>query len=158
MSMNIFNTLTSYWRLDAAIAAAQAETGAIVAATAPELAPGLTLAQKLSVLRGRLAEQGASARDRDLAKGSVLDMLAAIHQGLGLAGRVQARRVAADGKRVTIDAVADDYTTVDEIKRRLAAMPVFSAVEIKGAKNVPDKKQVEFQLDLKLAGSGEPSS
>ncbi|MHC1788746.1 hypothetical protein [Solidesulfovibrio sp.] len=148
----------TYWRLDAAIAAAQAETGAIVAATAPELAPGLTLAQKLSVLRGRLAEQGASARDRDLVKGSMLDMLAAIHQGLGLAGKVQARRVAADGKRVTIDAVADDYTTVDEIKRRLAAMPVFSAVEIKGAKNVPDKKQVEFQLDLKLAGSGEPSS
>ena len=82
----------------------------------------------------------------------------AIHAGLGPGGQVKARRVAADESRVTIDAVADDYTTVDAVKRRLAAMPVFSSVEIKGAKNVPDKKQVEFQLDLKLAGSRESGS
>ena len=51
--------------------------------------------------------------------------------------------------------MADDYTTVDAVKRRLAAMPVFSGVEIRGAKNNPEKKQVEFQLDLKLAAAGQ---
>lgn len=151
--------VTSYWRLDAAIAKVQDETGAIVAKAAPELASGLTLSQKLSVLRGRLAEQTAAARERSgSATGTILEVLAAIHQGLGASEKVQARRVAADESRVTIDAVADDYTTVDAVKRRLAAMPVFSNVEIKGAKNVPDKKQVEFQLDLRLAGSREPTS
>lgn len=151
--------VASYWRLDAAIAKAQDETGAIVAKAAPELASGLTLPQKLSVLRGRLSEQAASARERaGSGTGTALEVLAAIHAGLGPGGQVKARRVAADESRVTIDAVADDYTTVDAVKRRLAAMPVFSNVDIKGAKNVPDKKQVEFQLDLKLAGSRESGS
>jgi general secretion pathway protein L len=145
--------LAAYWRLDAAIARTQDETGTLVAAVAPELTANLTLPQKLSVLRGRLAEQTASARDRaGSGTGAILEILAAIHQGLGADGTVQARRIAADDSRVTIDAVADDYTTVDAVKRRLSAVPVFASVEIRGAKNVPDKKQVEFQLDLRLAG------
>jgi general secretion pathway protein L len=148
--------ITAYWRLDAAIAKTQEETGAVVQAAAPDLAPGLTLAQKLSALRGRLGERTAAQRDRGLtANGSALEILAAIHQGLGPGGATQAKRVAIDETRATIDAVADDYTTVDAVKRRLAALPLFTSVDIRGAKNNPDKKQVEFQLDLKLAGSRE---
>ncbi|OLN30247.1 hypothetical protein DVDV_0657 [Desulfovibrio sp. DV] len=148
--------VAAYWRLDAALTRTLDETSAIVAAAAPELAAGLTLSQKLSVLRGRLAELTASAREQgQTGTGSILEVLAAIHQELGANGTVQARRIAADDTRVTIDAVADDYTTVDAVKRRLSAVPVFRSVEIKGAKNLPDKKQVEFQLDLRLAGGRE---
>ncbi|KHK01155.1 hypothetical protein [Desulfovibrio sp. TomC] len=147
--------VAAYWRLDDALTKIQNETSAIVAAAAPELAPGLTLSQKVSVVRGRLAEMTAG-RDRSGAgTGTILEVLAAIHKELGASGKVQARRIAADDARVTIDAVADDYTTVDAVKRRLSAIPVFASVEIKGAKNMPDKKQVEFQLDLRLAGGRE---
>jgi len=144
------------WRLDASLDRIQAETEAAITAAAPELTPGLTLAQKLSALRGRLAERAAARRDQGTGPaGSVLEILAAIHQGLGPDGAAKARRVALDESRATIDAVADDYTTVDAVKRRLAAMPVFAGVEIRGAKNNPEKKQVEFQLDLKLAAAGQ---
>ncbi|HML52497.1 MAG TPA: hypothetical protein PKC79_00235 [Solidesulfovibrio magneticus] len=144
------------WRLDASLARTRAETETVIAAAAPNLAPGLTLTQKLSALRGRLAEGAAARRDQGtVPAGSVLEILAAIHQGLGPDGAAKARRVALDESRATIDAVADDYTTVDAVKRRLAAMEVFSGVEIRGAKNNPEKKQVEFQLDLKLAAAGQ---
>ena len=149
----------TYGRLDAAIDKAQNETSALVEQAAPELASGLTLTQKLSVLRGRLAEQSASARERgSTGGGSALEVLAAIHNGLGQGGRVVVRRIAADDKRVTIDATADDYNTVEEVKRRLAAMPLFQDVEIRGAKNVPDKNQVEFQLDIGLTSDREAAS
>jgi general secretion pathway protein L len=144
------------WRLDASLDRTRAETEAAIAAAAPELTPGLTLAQKLSALRGRLAERATARRDQGTGPaGGVLEILAAIHQGLGPDGAAKARRVALDESRATIDAVADDYTTVDAVKRRLAAMPVFAGVEIRGAKNNPEKKQVEFQLDLKLAAPGQ---
>lgn len=148
--------LSMTWRLDASLARTRAETEAVVTAAAPELAPSLTTAQKLSALRGRLAERAAARRDQGTGPaGGVLEILAAIHQGLGPNGAAKALRVALDETRATIDAVADDYTTVDAVKRQLAAMPVFSGVEIRGAKNNPEKKQVEFQLDLKLAGAGQ---
>ncbi|BAH76343.1 hypothetical protein [Solidesulfovibrio magneticus] len=144
------------WRLDASLTRTRAETEAVIAAAAPDLAPSLTLPQKLSALRGRLAEHAATRRDQGTGPvGGVLEILAAIHQGLGPDGAAKARRVALDESRATIDAVADDYTTVDAVKRRLAAMAVFSGVEIRGAKNNPEKKQVEFQLDLKLAAAGQ---
>jgi len=155
---SVLSLSATYWRLDAAISATQAKTAAIVEQAVPEAAPGLTLVQKLSVLRGRLAEQNESAKSRNMATGTVIEVLAAIHQGLGAGSRVQVRRIATDDRRVTIDAAADDYNTVEEVKRRLAGMPLFSDVEIKGAKNVPDKKQVEFQLDMRLAGQGESAS
>lgn len=144
----------AYWRLDAAIEASQARTAALVEQAVPDAAPGLTLTQKLSVLRGRLAEQDETVRNRaGGGTGSTLEVLAAIHQSLGQGGRVRVRRLAMDDRRVAIDATADDYNTVDEVKRRLAVMPLFADVEIKGAKNVPDRKQVEFQLDIRLAGA-----
>ena len=149
--------VAAYWRLDTAMIKTQNETSAIVAAAAPELTPGLTLSQKVSVLRGRLAELTTSRDRSEAGTGTILEVLAAIHKELGASGKVQARRIAADDARVTIDAVADDYTTVDAVKRRLSAVPVFASVEIKGAKNMPDKKQVEFQLDLRLAGGREQS-
>ncbi len=149
----------AYHRLDAALATTQARTAALVEQAAPDAPPGLGLAQKLSILRGRLAERDAALRGRGPENvPSILEMLAVIHQGLGQGGRVRVRRIAADDRRVTIDATADDYNTVDEVKRRLAGSALFSDVEIRGAKNVPDKKQVEFQLDLGLAGAKEPSS
>ncbi len=148
--------LSVSWRLDAALARTRAETEAAVTAAAPDMPPGLSLPQKLSALRGRLAERTAARRDQGTGPaGSVLEILAAIHRGLGPDGAAKARRVALDESRATIDAVADDYTTVDAVKRRLAAMPVFAGVEIRGAKNNPEKKQVEFQLDLKLAAAGQ---
>ena len=144
------------WRLDASLTRTRAETEAVIAAAAPDLAPGLTLTQELSALRGRLADRATARRDQGTGPdGGILEILAAIHQGLGPGGAAKARRVALDETRATIDAVADDYTTVDAVKRRLAAMPVFAGVEIRGAKNNPEKKQVEFQLDLKLAATGE---
>jgi general secretion pathway protein L len=148
--------VAAYWRLDDALGRARAETEAAAAAAAPDLAPGLTLTQKLSALRGRLTERAAARRDQGTGPaGGVLEILAAIHQGLGPGEAAKARRVSIDDTRATIDAVADDYTTVDAVKRRLAAMPVFAGVEIRGAKNNPEKKQVEFQLDLKLAAAGQ---
>lgn len=144
----------SYHRLDAAIEAARERTAALVGQAAPDAAPGLTLAQKLSVLRSRLAEQADQARDRGVASKTALESLAAIHQAVGPGGRVRVRRLSLDGQRATIDATADDYNTVEEVKRRLSATPLFTDVEIKGARNVPEKKQVEFQLDMRLAGRG----
>ncbi|MEA4858705.1 PilN domain-containing protein [Solidesulfovibrio sp.] len=146
----VLGLFVSYNRLDTAIAAAQARTAALVDTVAPDAAPGLTLSQKLSVLRGRLAELDGASRNRAATSGTTIEFLAAIHTALGMDDRVRARRIALDDQHATIDATADDYNTVDEVKRRLSATPFFSDVEIKGAKNVPEKKQVEFQLDIRF--------
>lgn len=154
----VLGLIFSYSRLDNAIAAAKAHTAALVAKAAPDASPGLTLTQKLSVLRGRLNEQDDLAKSRAAAAGSTLEILAAIHECLGTGERVRVSRISADDQHVSIDATADDYNTVDEVKRRLAAKPFFQDVEIKGAKNVPDKKQVEFQLDIRRGGQGKAAS
>ncbi|WP_428568063.1 MAG: PilN domain-containing protein [Solidesulfovibrio sp. DCME] len=154
----VLGLFVTYHRLDTAIAAAQARTAALVEAVAPDAAPGLTLSQKLSVLRGRLATMEEAARGRAAASGTTIEILAAIHKALGADNRVRARRIALDDQHATIDATADDYNTVDEVKRRLAATPLFSDVEIKGAKNNPEKKQVEFQLDIRFGRGGTGAS
>ncbi len=145
----------AYHRLDAAIDAAGERTAAVVEKAAPDAGPGLTITQKLSVLRGRLAAQADAAKNRDETSGTAIELLAAIHQALGPGGRTHVRRIALDDRRATIDATADDYNTVEEVKRRLSASNLFMEVEIKGAKNVPEKKQVEFQLDMRLSGRGD---
>ena len=127
----------------------------MVEKAAPDAGPGLTITQKLSVLRGRLAAQADAAKNRDETSGTAIELLAAIHQALGPGGRTHVRRIALDDRRATIDATADDYNTVEEVKRRLSASNLFMEVEIKGAKNVPEKKQVEFQLDMRLSGRGD---
>lgn len=144
----------TYHRLNAAIETSQQRTAAIMTKAAPTTASGLTLAQQLSVLRGRLAEQRAEARIREASAGTAIELLAAIHTTLGQGGRVRVSRIAIDDRHATIDGSADDYNTVDDVKRRLAASKYFRDVEIKGAKNVPTKKEVEFQLDMQLAGTG----
>lgn len=154
----VLGLLYSYGRLDRAIEATTAHTAALVAQAAPDASSGLTLNQKLSVLRGRLAEQDDLAKSRAAASGSSIEILAALHKALGSSAKVRVRRIAADEQHVTIDATADDYNTVDTVKRNLAATPFFKEVEIKGAKNVPEKKQVEFQLDIRLGGMGDSDS
>ncbi|WP_029459243.1 PilN domain-containing protein [Solidesulfovibrio alcoholivorans] len=142
----------AYHRLDTAIEAAGHRTAALVEQAAPDAGPGLTVTQKLSVLRGRMAAQADAAKNSSDTSGSAIELLAAIHQALGPGGRTHVRRISLDDRRATIDATADDYNTVEEVKRRLSASDLFTEVEIKGAKNVPEKKQVEFQLDMRLSG------
>ena len=145
----------AYHRLDAAIEAAGTRTAALVEQAAPDAGSGLTVTQKLSVLRGRLAAQADAAKSRGETSGTAIEVLAAVHQALGPGGRSHVRRISLDDRRATIDATADDYNTVEEVKRRLSASHLFTEVEIKGAKNVPEKKQVEFQLDMRLSGRGD---
>jgi len=148
----------AYHRLDAAIEAAGTRTAALVEQAAPDAGSGLTVTQKLSVLRGRLAAQADAAKSRGETSGTAIEVLAAVHQALGPGGRTHVRRISLDDRRATIDATADDYNTVEEVKRRLSASHLFMEVEIKGAKNVPEKKQVEFQLDMRLSGRGDGGS
>lgn len=148
----------AFHRRHETIAALQAKAAAILAEVVPNAPKSLTLAQKLSILRARVAEQtDAEAALRKGGHVRVLDILSAMDKALPRELPVQFRRIAVTDKHVAFDATADDFATVEEVKRRLTDAKVFPSVEIKGAKNVPDKKQVQFQMDLSLPGAQPPS-
>ena len=149
----------AFHRRHETITALQATAATILAEVVPNAPKTLTLAQKLSILRARVAEQtDAAAALRKGGHVRVLDILSTMDKAIPRELPVQFRRIAVTDKHVAFDATADDFTTVEEVKRRLTDAKVFPDVEIKGAKNVPDKKQVQFQMDLSLPGTQPPSA
>lgn len=149
----------AFHRRHETITTLQATAAAILAEVVPNAPKTLTLAQKLSILRARVAEQtDAAAALRKGGHVRVLDILSTMDKAIPRELPVQFRRIAVTDKHVAFDATADDFTTVEEVKRRLTDAKVFSDVEIKGAKNVPDKKQVQFQMDLSLPSTQPPSA
>ncbi len=132
-------------------------TTAILAETIPDAPANLSVDQKLSILRRAVNDAAQNAAEPTAQPGALLPVLGALHRAVPAGMNIRVTRLAQDEAQIAIDATADDFNAVEELKRRISATRMFKGVDIRGVKSSPEKKGVEFRLEMTLAAAPAPA-